>query len=182
MRHTREREHLGNIGDPKGHDRGPRLRRTSTGILQYHLVDGVSLDHRERRRRLNLFGREQRDPVIAADQSQQRPERGRLRVDRRSEGPNGRRITAGPLVALGETLLDARKRPPDHRVERMRILRISLVTVRHGSPPLLGLTAAGRGHPQGGCAGVRIAYISLTDAKKGVLRSSVFGELLSCIA
>ena len=65
------------------------------------------MDHRERRRRLNLFGREQRVPIIAADQGQQRPEPGRLSVDRRSEGRNGRRITAGPLVALGETLLDA---------------------------------------------------------------------------
>jgi hypothetical protein len=35
-----------------------------------------------RGRRLNLFGREQRDLVIAADQRQQRPERTRLRVDR----------------------------------------------------------------------------------------------------
>ena len=39
----------GLIGDPKGHDRNSRLSRTSAGILQDHLVDGVSPDHRELR-------------------------------------------------------------------------------------------------------------------------------------
>jgi len=84
--HAREREHLGTVGDPKGHDRSPRLCRAGTGILQDHLVDGVSPDHRKRGRRLYLFGREQRDLVIAADQSEQRPERGRLRVTVAAKG------------------------------------------------------------------------------------------------
>ena len=104
--HARKREHLGTIGNPKGHDPCSMPCRISAGILQHHLVDGGPLDHRKRGRRLNLFGSEQRDRIIAADQSQQRPERGRLRIDRGGEGRNGRWIPTSPLVFLCETFLE----------------------------------------------------------------------------
>jgi hypothetical protein len=70
LSHLRERLHLGHIGHPKGFDRSPRPCVTSARILQDHLVDEVSLDHGERRVRLNLLRREQCDPIIATDQTQ----------------------------------------------------------------------------------------------------------------
>jgi hypothetical protein len=71
-------------------------------------------------------------------------------------------------IALGETPLYTRKRPPDYRVERMRLARrISLPTVRRGSPSLLGLTAAARSHPQGGCAENQFA-LNLTAGHRAI--------------
>jgi hypothetical protein len=48
MGHPREREHLGNIGDARCHNRSRRLHRTGAGILQDHLLDGVCSGHQER--------------------------------------------------------------------------------------------------------------------------------------